>query len=377
MQRENQLAEHRADVVIVGAGISGLAAARQLVDHNLTVVVLEARDRVGGRLLSAQAPGGGLDLGATWFWPGEAHVAELIRDLGIEVFAHHIDGDAMYHQPAGSQRIQGNPIDVPSGRFVDGADSLTTAIAERLPDGVVRLGQVVESVTTTDGGLAVATAKATWSARHVILALPPALAVHRIEFTPQLPERTHGLAKMTPVWMGATTKVVAHYSTAFWREDGLAGAAISHYGPMREIHDMSGPNGAPAAVFGFVPASSGEATVTEEAVVAQLVEIFGGQAAEPTQVIIQDWRHEPFTSPPGVEELAAYQTYGHALFAQPAMGGRLHWSSTETARQAPGHIEGAIAAAHRAVQAIVNDAVGLNDTTLPSASALPTQSNEE
>lgn len=370
MSEPDDLLRAHADVIIVGAGISGLTAARVLHAADVDVTVLEARDRVGGRLLSLDVDGGALDLGATWFWPGEPRVADMIRELDIEVFAQHIDGDAMYHQPNQSQRMQGNPLDVPSGRFVDGADNLTAAIAGQLPPGLVRLGEVVQAIDSSAGSITVSATTKRYDARHVILALPPALAVNSIEFTPPLPDRLQGLAKATPVWMGATTKVVVHYPEPFWRHAGLAGSAISHHGPIRELHDMSGPAGSPAAVFGFVPGSSGAATLTASDVTAQLVEIFGAEAAEPLDVIIQDWRHERFTSPPGVEHLTTYQTFGHDLYATPALGGRLHWSSTETARQNPGHIEGAIAAAHRAAKAILDDLA-------PKTGAILTKANEE
>ncbi|MEO1058932.1 MAG: FAD-dependent oxidoreductase, partial [Actinomycetota bacterium] len=58
-------------------------------------------------------------------------------------------------------------------------------------------------------------------------------------------------------------------------------------------------------------------------------------------------------SPPGVEALHEYQTYGHPIWQTPTGDGRLHWTSTETSREAPGHIEGALAAAERTVLAIV------------------------
>jgi monoamine oxidase len=151
------------------------------------------------------------------------------------------------------------------------------------------------------------------------------------------------------VWMGAMTKVVARFERAFWRDAGLAGSAMSHVGPMREIHDMSGPDGAPAALFGFVPAvAPGMPTVSTEAVTAQLRALFGPGGLEPTEVHVQDWRHERFTSPGGADTLHVYETYGHTLYREPAMGGRLHWASTETAADFPGHVEGALSAGARA-----------------------------
>ena len=195
----------------------------------------------------------------------------------------------------------------------------------------------------------------TTAAQHVVLALPPALAMHRIAFEPGLPERIASLAAATPVWMGAMAKVVVRYEHAFWRDIGLAGSAISHLGPMREIHDMSGPDGSPAALFGFVPLTGASPLPDDQAVVDQLTELFGPGAASPLEITIKDWRTDPDTSPPGVGALQAYQTYGHPLFQEPAWDGRLHWASTETATDAPGHIEGALAAAERAVTAIGHD----------------------
>lgn len=350
------------DVVVIGAGIAGLAVAHEIVQAGNSVLVLEARDRVGGRLLAHDVDGVGLDLGATWYWPGERRVAQLIDALGVQVHPSHISGDAMYHD-APAQRLSGNPIDVPSGRFSDGAASLPQAVAKQLPDGALQLGATVRSITTSDTGATVAYDSGggndhdygTVRAQHVVLALPPALAAHAITIEPPLPQPLSGLVAITPVWMGAIAKVVAVYDTAFWRQNGLAGSAISHVGPMREIHDMSGPDGTPAALFGFVPLSQGNKPPTRDEVQAQLVEIFGPQAASPLEIVIHDWSAEEFTSPPNVAELGAYQAYGHPLFQEPCGHGRLHWASTETATVAPGHIEGALAAAERTAAAIMAD----------------------
>lgn len=343
------------DVVVVGAGIAGISAAASLATAGLAVAVFESRDRVGGRLLAHRAGDGtALDLGATWFWPGETNIAELVTDLGTRTHDQHLAGDAMYHQPEGSQRIEGNPLDVTSSRFSDGADSVVEALAATLPDGTVQLGRPVIAIEALDDRLVLSTAAGAVAARHVVLAVPPALAVAKIDFAPSLPERLAGLASVTPVWMGGTTKVVVRFREAFWKEAGLSGSGISHCGPMRELHDMSGPDGHPAAIFGFVPATAAnEPTVTADRVVEQLIELFGPAAADPLEVVIQDWRNEPWTSPPGVERLTAFQSFGHPLYSEPAMDGRLHWASTETAGYNPGHIEGALVAAKRAAAAIV------------------------
>ena len=342
------------DVVIVGAGVAGLAVATALHERSVDTVLFEARTRVGGRLLSS-APDSQrrLDLGATWFWPNERRVRSLVDELGVAYFPERPDGDALYHVGGGAQRLDGNPLDTASYRFADGADSLAHALADRLPAGALALSTPVRRVEQADGHLVVQGDQCATRAAQVVIALPPALAAAAVEFVPDLPEPLAGVAASTPVWMGSTTKVVIRYPTRFWRAQGLAGSAISHVGPIRELHDISGPDGEPPAIFGFVTGAANAPTVEADDVIAQLVELFGPAAAHATDVAIQDWRHEAWTSPPSNARLDDYRTYGHAVYQRPVWDGRLHWSSTEPATDSPGHIEGALAAAERTVEAIL------------------------
>lgn len=87
------LPERRTDVVIVGAGLAGLSAARELTRAGLDVVVLEARDRVGGRTYSRAASDGTIvDLGGQWIGPTQDRVAALAEELGVTSFPTYNEG---------------------------------------------------------------------------------------------------------------------------------------------------------------------------------------------------------------------------------------------------------------------------------------------
>lgn len=81
-----------ADVVVVGAGLAGLTAARKLLDAGASVRVLEARDRVGGRTFSQPIGKAVFDRGGQWIGPTQTRVAALARELGVETFATYTTG---------------------------------------------------------------------------------------------------------------------------------------------------------------------------------------------------------------------------------------------------------------------------------------------
>lgn len=74
-----------SDIVVVGAGLSGLAAARELDRSGFDVVVLEARDRPGGRTHAVEVEGVTVDLGGEWVDEAHGSIRALVSDLGMEL----------------------------------------------------------------------------------------------------------------------------------------------------------------------------------------------------------------------------------------------------------------------------------------------------
>lgn len=80
------MTEQRVDVVVVGAGFAGLTAARELAGAGRSVVVLEGRDRVGGRTCTEEHLGTWIDLGGQWIGPGQDRIVALVDELGLATY---------------------------------------------------------------------------------------------------------------------------------------------------------------------------------------------------------------------------------------------------------------------------------------------------
>ncbi|UNK71670.1 NAD(P)/FAD-dependent oxidoreductase [Microbacterium sp. H1-D42] len=126
------------DVLIVGAGAAGLTAANELRKAGLSVVVLEARDRVGGRVWTDVIDGAMLEIGGQWVSPDQDALIETISDLGLETFDRHRDGDSLYVGPDGTvRRFTGDTLPVGPGTetvITEITALLDTMVAEIDPD---------------------------------------------------------------------------------------------------------------------------------------------------------------------------------------------------------------------------------------------------
>jgi monoamine oxidase len=73
----------KTQVAIVGGGLAGLALASQLHQSGVDFQLFEARDRFGGRIAALETPAGAVDLGPSWFWPGQPRMAALLKGLTL------------------------------------------------------------------------------------------------------------------------------------------------------------------------------------------------------------------------------------------------------------------------------------------------------
>ncbi|MBV9214425.1 MAG: flavin monoamine oxidase family protein [Actinobacteria bacterium] len=90
--------KRRADVIVVGAGLAGLSAARRIAAAGKSVIVIEARNRVGGRTFNHDlGKGRWSELGATFIGPTQDHILALAKDVGVALFDTYDTGNDVYH----------------------------------------------------------------------------------------------------------------------------------------------------------------------------------------------------------------------------------------------------------------------------------------
>ncbi len=129
------MGERDTDVVVVGAGLAGLTAATELRDAGFEVMVLEARERVGGRTFNTTIGGQPNELGGQWIAPYQTEAHALLTRLGIDLFPSYREGSHVYLDAAGERRLYVGH-DAPLGSAAEdayaAADAKLDALAKML-----------------------------------------------------------------------------------------------------------------------------------------------------------------------------------------------------------------------------------------------------
>lgn len=325
------------------------------------MVLLEARSRVGGRILSPEHHGFFADLGPSWYWPAiNPRLQALIKTLGLEGYPQFESGLCRFQARDGhAETISGYPMNPPGRRLIGGMMSIVRALCHRIPEDVIRLNHPVCEIQRLNHGVRVTVGRldqepiSRLEASHLILALPPRLAAGSILFTPDLShDLTQAMLKAS-TWMAGHAKFFALYDRADWRKHGLSGQGFSLFGPLGEIHDGSSQAGHPSGLTGFVgiPALRRKNDdIIIRSILDQLSLLYGPAAGQPLTIYYQDWAKEEFTA----TEYDQRAAHNHPEFLPPSgkttiWDGIFHFAGTETADDFGGYLEGALSSAERAV----------------------------
>lgn len=350
-----------------------MATALRLHDAGLPVTILEASSTAGGRIQAASLQANThQDLGPSWVWPyAQPVITKWLKRLGLQTFPQYDRGDAL---------IDNHPIEPAIAQFLPGQHGIariqggTYAIIEAmLPILTVhmKLNNRVTACDWIDGEFIIEVTQSqekkssTLNSDYLVIATPPRIAATIL--APKFQNNKTALQneltdvfqvlQQTPTWMAPHAKVVMFYDTAFWRERGLSGRIASHTGPLAEIHDHCGPDGTPAALFGFAGLPAHMRTDQDAFMAAiqhQLRRCFGKDAPTPERIVVKDWADDQFIATASdLTQTGNHPTVINELARQGWCDKKLWFAASETSTISPGLIEGALARADQVADQII------------------------
>lgn len=340
----------QTEVLIIGGGLTGLTIAYLLQKENIAVKVVEARDRLGGRIKTVygeKMPP--VDMGATWVGKKHTALLDLLKILGIGTFDQILGERAIFEPISTSppQVVQLPPNTDPTFRIQEGTATLINILAEQLKADQIYTAQPIKSIKKKGQRLIVESEEIQFEAKVVIATLPPNLLAKTIQFQPALPTDLTTIMTNTHTWMGESIKIGLTYEKPFWQADNSSGTITSNVGPIPEMYDHSN---VAANRFGLIGFFSGTYfSVSKEQrlsmVLNQLQKYYGTQANDFLTYEETVWRKESFTFADYDAHILPHQNNGHAIFSQTFLDGQFFIAGAETSPIHPGYMDGAVVSA--------------------------------
>ncbi len=337
------------DVLIIGAGLTGLTLAYFLKEKGISVNILEGRDRTGGRILTMDENQTPVEMGATWISKQHTELLELLAQLGLGIFEQELGETAIYEPISTSphQLVALPQNQEPSYRIKGGSYLLIKSLEKQLDTTQIHLGCTVDHIQENDDHLVLNTNLGTFKASHVVSTLPPFLFQNTIQVSPSLPQEVEEVAQNTHTWMGESIKISLSYVNAFWKENNLSGTIFSNSGPIPEMYDHSNFENNKFALKGFLNGAYFSISKEErlEMILKQLEKYYGSKVRDYLNYQELIWQNEKHTYAPYEGHLFPHQNNGHKVYRNSFLQQRLFIAGTETSKAFPGYMEGAIRSA--------------------------------
>jgi len=343
-------------IIILGAGLSGLLTAYRLQNKGFEIEIVEARERIGGRIHTLHSDTAQVEMGATWFNDIHVNFRTLLKELELDYFEQFMQGISYYEtSSAAAQQIQ-IPQNSPSYRVSGGTSQLIETLKNKLIQVPIHLNESVSSLNFENDKALITTQSQSIEADYVISTLPQALFTNDIIITPALPQKLSAIAEKTHTWMQDSIKVAFVYAEPFWRNKKYSGTFFSNVGPITEFYDQSNADLDKFALCGFISSGMEMYSKSErlEKLKTQLFKVFGQEALDFTSYHETVWAKEKHTkSAEQIGFMYPHQNNGHPLFRESYYDNRLFFAGTETANQYPGYMEGAVIAAETTANVIL------------------------
>ena len=337
----------KAGIVIIGGGLTGLTLNYLLRKENLKTVIIESRDRLGGRVYTYKngdaAP---LEMGATWLQSPHTSLIALLKELNIGIFPQEMGNTAIYQPDPKSpaQLVQLPPNYGSSYRIQGGTSALIEMLAKHLSNNHLHLNETIKSITDSNNELIIKSDKNIFQSKIVISTLPPNLLKKTIDVVPNLPSQLLELMGNTHTWMGESIKVGFSYKKPFWREKNTSGTIFSSAGPITEFYDHANYEDNLFALKGFVNGNYHSLSKEDrlKAILMQLRKYYGNVVDDYIEYKEVVWRTEKETFVDYENFVSAHQNNGHPLYQQPYLNGKLYIGGAETSKQFAGYMDGAV-----------------------------------
>jgi monoamine oxidase len=346
-------------ILILGAGLSGLTLGYLLKNAGYKITILEARNRLGGRIHTTQPTAGHahIDLGPAWIWEQNTAISKLLTNLGLSIYEQHMQGNALFEASSNQQpqRFELPKNQETSYRIVNGNNALIHKLAAVVGSENMHLNTVVEKLTASQNCITAVTSDKNVEADLIVSTIPPRLFHKTIATEPELPLEIRTLASKTHTWMAESVKCGLRYKTKFWEKMGLSGNSFSNVGPFTELYDHSTANDEYFALAGFLKPDIAqlEPAIRKRQVLAQLHRLYGAPSQDYLTYEEQVWSQEMFTHIPYEHYIAPHANNGHRDYQKVYLDNRLILSGSETATAFAGYLEGAVRSAQEAFGKIV------------------------